>query len=194
MSRALSFAYYHVYHRIDAICFRRIREKLAPLAEGETLEIGVGTGLNFPHLPGGIRYAGIEPDPTIIAYARRRREWPLVLAPAERLPFRDRQFDTVLSTFTFCTVMDPARAAAEVARVLKGGGTFLFLEHVRAEGAFWRRAQKVVSPCWSMVLGNCHVDRPTLETLARAGLDVEELHRASGGLLPIVWGKGSRKK
>jgi SAM-dependent methyltransferase len=129
----------------------RLRRELLAGARGAALEIGAGTGLNLPHCPTDLdRLVLVEPGERIgdhIDLGRTPAGVPadLVRAPAEYLPFADASFDTVVSTLVLCTVADPERAVAEVARVLRPGGRLLFLEHVRADrvcGARCNSAQR----------------------------------------------------
>jgi SAM-dependent methyltransferase len=116
----------------------------------------------------------------------------LVRAPAERLPFAAGSFDTVVSTLVLCTVSDPARAVAEIVRVLKPGGRLLFCEHVSAEPG-WRRAlQRRSAPAWAAFADGCRCDRPTLATI-ESRLRVESVESGRGRGLPaivkpLVWG------
>lgn len=194
MGRLFSLAYVHVYHRIDQLAFTRVRRRLIGRVRGDVLEVGVGTGLSFPHLPPGIRYTGIDPDPAMLRYAiRRGSPGPLVDCGSERLPFRDRTFDSVLSTFSFCSVRDPKAAALEIARVLKEDGQLLLLEHVRSDRRLWAAVQDALAPVWSAVLQGCHVNRDVLGALASAGLETREVHALSGAILPVIWGTAGRR-
>jgi ubiquinone/menaquinone biosynthesis C-methylase UbiE len=107
----------------------------------------------------------------------------VVEAPAESLPFPDASFDTVALTLVLCTVPEPDRALAEIARVLKPGGRFLFLEHVRAEEPGLARWQDRLNPPWRVIGHGCNCNRDTLATIERSPLTVE---RAEGGSMPKV--------
>ena len=155
------------------------RDALAQ-ARGEVLEIGAGTGLNIPAYPrtGITRLVLTEPHEAM----RRQIEAKLGDAPApvevldagaEDLPFADATFDTVTATLVMCEAGDPARAMDEIARVLKPGGHYLFLEHVRSEDPKLARSQDRWEPIWKRVAGGCNCSRDTLATIAASGLDVE---------------------
>jgi SAM-dependent methyltransferase len=176
---------------------RRRRELLAD-ARGTVLEIGAGTGHNLRHYPRGLEeLVLLEPGARIgghIDLDRAPAGVPVRLeqAPAEYLPFEDDSFDTVVSTLVLCTVTDPQRAVAEVARVLRPGGQLLFLEHVRAE-AGWRQTlqRRSVRP-WAAFADGCQCDRETLKTIA-AQMRVESIERGSWRgmpaiVKPLVWG------
>lgn len=190
-TRRFFAAFYEwIYPRLEPAVIRRVRRTLAERARGRVLEIGVGTGLNLPYYGPDVEVHGIDPDPAMLAYARvRSGKARLTAAPAEELPYPGAFFDTVVATFTFCTVREPDAAAREVRRVLRRGGSFLFMEHILSPVPGWARWQRRLSPLWRRILGGCHPDRATLETFAAAGLRVVELHRLGGGVLPVVWGR-----
>jgi len=188
--RVFAALYEGVYGRLEPAALRRVRRTLAGAARGRVLELGVGTGLNLPYYPPGVEVHAIDPDPAMLAYARARAGAArLIVAHAEDIPYRDAFFDTVVATFTFCTVDDPEAAAREVRRVLRRGGSFLFMEHILSPVPHWAGWQRRLSPLWRRVLGGCRPDRATLDTFAAAGLCVKELHRMGGWLLPVVWGR-----
>jgi SAM-dependent methyltransferase len=179
----------------------RLRRELLAEARGAVLEIGAGTGLNLPHYPADL-------DELVLAEpgARMGEHIDLDRAPAgvptrleqaaaEYLPFEDGSFDTVVSTLVLCTVGDPERAVAEVARVLRPDGRLLFLEHVRAHQG-WRRAlqRRSVRP-WAAFADGCRCDRPTLETI-EAQMRIASVERGSWKgmppiVKPLVWGSAA---
>lgn len=149
-------------------------------ARGEVLEIGAGTGLNLEAYPreGITRLVLTEPHEAM----RRQIEAKLAGAPApvevvaasaERLPFEDASFDTVCGTLVLCEAPDPGSALDEIARVLRPGGRFLFLEHVRSADPKLARRQDRWAPVWRFVSGGCNCNRDTLSTIAASGLDLE---------------------
>lgn len=175
-----------------------LRRDLLAKARGAVLEIGAGTGLNLRHYPAGLEELVLaepgEPMADRIDLSRAPAGVPvrLVRAPAERLPFDDESFDTVVSTLVLCTVADPTRAVAEVVRVLKPEGRLLFCEHVGAERG-WRRAlQRRSARPWAAFADGCRCDRPTLATIeAQMGVESVERGRWRGMpaiVKPLVWG------
>jgi len=168
-----------------------LRERRAAVvsgAQGRTLELGAGTGLNLAHYGDEVtELVLLEPDPHMGARLREkvaasgRRDVSLVTDSAQRLPFEDASFDTVVGTLVFCTIPDHERAIAEVARVLKPGGRLLFLEHVRSDDPGLARWQDRLRPVWSLVAGGCQCNRRTLADIERSPLAVE---RSKPGRLP----------
>jgi ubiquinone/menaquinone biosynthesis C-methylase UbiE len=157
-----------------------LKRQLLANAHGRVLEIGVGTGLSFLHYPPDVELAGVEPSPHMLKRARRRaaelgRKVELVEAPAEQLPFADDSFDTVVSLTVLCTVRDAQRTLGEIRRVLRPGGRFVFLEHVRSEDAQLARRQDRWERPWGWIAGGCHPNRRTLETIEAAGFQIREL-------------------
>ncbi len=164
-----------------------MRAALLAQASGRTLELGAGTGANAAHYPAAVTEAVFtEPDPHM---ARRLRDKITESAPAfeyevaetgaESLPFEDDSFDTVISTLVMCTVDDPERTVAEVARVLRPEGRLLVLEHVRDpdEGRLSRWQDRLERP-WGWMAAGCHPNRDTAATLKAAGFDVSGLEPA----------------
>lgn len=172
----------------------RRRAALARDLNGRVLDLGAGTGLNLPRLLGAGRYVGVDPDPAMLKRARPRAAAAavpaaLVLARGEQLPFPDGAFDTVLATLVFCTVPDVPAALAEIRRVLRPGGTLLFLEHVRSPSRSMAALQDALTPLWRRCFGGCHVNRDTLRALREAGFAPEVAERWSGG----IWVRGSAR-
>jgi ubiquinone/menaquinone biosynthesis C-methylase UbiE len=163
-----------------------MRRSLLAQASGRTLEIGAGTGVDLPHYTDAVSELVLaEPDPHMAVQLRERvdegsfapERISVIEAPAEEIPFDDGSFDTVVSTLVLCTVTDPHRSLAEARRVLVEGGQLLFLEHVRSENrrlAWWQ--DRVERP-WGLFVGGCHPNRPTADSLAGAGLQIERLDR-----------------
>jgi ubiquinone/menaquinone biosynthesis C-methylase UbiE len=161
---------------IEAVCSgagpTKHRSEVVPLAEGRTLDLGIGSGLNlgFADAARIESWVGIDPSPALLARARERAtqaRFPveLVEGRGERLPFDQASFDSVVVTYTFCSVEDPGATAAEIARVLKPGGKVLFAEHGVAERPFARGVQHRLDPGWRRVAGGCSLDRDFVGTM-----------------------------
>jgi SAM-dependent methyltransferase len=172
------------------------RRLVVPRAEGAVLEVGVGTGLNFGLYDRVQELVGVEPDPHMLARARPRTDglpFPVTLheVGAERMPFPADRFDTVVVTFTLCTIADPAAALAEMHRVLRPGGQLLFVEHTRSVQPGLARAQDALTPLWRRLGGGCHLNRPAFDLLRAGGFVVAEaapVWRERWTLLPVYRG------
>ena len=165
---------------IDLACgvkpIRRQRMKVIPLAHGRVLEVGLGTGLNMPFYDRArVRnIVGVEPSLRMHRLALKRIrdagiDVELVGLSAEALPIADASFDTVVSTYTLCTIPDPVAALKEMRRVLVPGGKLLFSEHGRAPDARVAKWQTRLQPTWSKLAGGCMLDRDIPALLVQAG-------------------------
>jgi ubiquinone/menaquinone biosynthesis C-methylase UbiE len=160
---------------------RKQREKIVPLAEGDVLEIGFGSGLNLPHYDRGKvrRIWGLEPSEGM-----RRKAQPAVEAsgldvefidlPGESIPLDDDCVDTILITYTLCTIPDAVTALDGMRRVLKPGGTLLYCEHGAAPDKSVRRWQDRLNPAWRRMAGGCNMNRDIPELLAIGGFEPVE--------------------
>jgi ubiquinone/menaquinone biosynthesis C-methylase UbiE len=187
MGQVLAALYDPLIAPFDPMGVRQWREWTVGAARGRTLELGVGTGLNLRHYRAVEAVAAIDPDGASLRRAWSRRNGrgetiTLYQARAEELPFADESFDAVVGTLTFCTIGDPARALAEARRVLKSGGAFRLVEHVRVENRWLASAQDWVTPLWKEIAGGCHLNRDTRAAVERAGFRVHAVHRHLGGL------------
>ncbi len=158
-----------------------LRWKLIARARGLVLEVGAGNGLNFAiYDPAQVeRVEAIEPDSTMLSYARERVQAarvPITLtqATAEALPFADATFDSVVVTLVFCSVGDPLKGLQEIRRVLKPGGKLLMIEHVRSDNRLVALMQSALIPLTTRLAGNCHWNRDTLQTVRDAGFQIND--------------------
>jgi ubiquinone/menaquinone biosynthesis C-methylase UbiE len=159
-----------------------LRDEVLQQAEGTVVEIGAGTGLNFAHYPPGVAVVATEPDPHMLkraapAAASARVPVEVQRAPGDALPFDDESVDTVVGTFVLCTVPDPNAVLAEVRRVLKPGGRYLFVEHVRARDPKLARRQDRFDRLWGLFSGGCHPNRDSVAAIERSGLSLERAER-----------------
>jgi SAM-dependent methyltransferase len=180
-----------------------MRARLLSVARGATLELGAGTGANLEHYPDAVTELALtEPSEHMARRLRAKlaadgRSAEVVIAPGERLPFEDGRFDTVVGTLMLCTAPDPAAVLGEAARVLKPGGSLLFLEHVRSEEPKLARWQDRLERPWGFVGAGCHPNRDTLATITASGLEVEEVERgelpkAPPLVRPVISGRATR--
>jgi ubiquinone/menaquinone biosynthesis C-methylase UbiE len=176
----------------ERLGMREQRRRLLARARGRTLEIGGGTGLNIPLYPEGLEELILtEPYEPM----RRRLERRLsgsglsartIDASAESIPIPDGSLDTVVSTLVLCTVDDPARSLAEIARVLRPDGQLLFLEHVRSHSprlAGWQDRMEVP---WRHFAAGCRCNRDTIAEIARAGFEDKHEEVRWRGVPPFV--------
>jgi SAM-dependent methyltransferase len=180
-----------------------LRARRLAEAGGATLELGAGTGSNLEYYTDTVTELVLtEPSEHMARKLRDKvsasgRPALVIVAPAERLPFEDDRFDTVVATLMLCTADDPGAALREAARVLKPGGRLLFLEHVRAEDAGLARWQDRLEGVWGYVAAGCHPNRDTLAAIEAAGFTVDDLERgrfpkAPPLVRPLISGRATR--
>jgi ubiquinone/menaquinone biosynthesis C-methylase UbiE len=163
------------------------RKRLVPRAEGRVLEVGVGTGLNLPFYDASRATAlvALDPSPELLVRARGRVDAcplpvELIEASACAMPLDGGSFDSVVMTYTLCSVDEPLRALGEIRRVLRPGGKLIFVEHGLARRPSTRRWQRALTPVWKRCSGNCHLDRDVAAELQEAGFSTVELHEREG--------------
>jgi ubiquinone/menaquinone biosynthesis C-methylase UbiE len=157
----------------------RHRQKAIALARGLVLEIGVGSGLNLAlYGPAVEGVCAIDPSAELLRLAAKRSAEAavpvsLARASAERLPFSDAVFDTVVTTWTLCSIADAVAALIELRRVLKPGGRLAFVEHGLAPEPAVARWQHRLTPCWKCIAGGCHLDRRIDDLIGAAGFRLD---------------------
>ncbi len=168
------------------------RDRLLEAAAGDVLEIGAGTGLNLSHYPPGLgRLVVSEPeqhkaDLLLKRAAELGLEAEFVRASAEALPFEDDSFDTVVATLVFCTVGDPVAAIAEIRRVLRPGGQWLLIEHIRSDRPRIGRIQDRIARPWAALADGCQCNRRTIEMIESGGFEVDLKSVADKALMPPI--------
>ena len=201
MRRLFAALYDTVGKGSEAAGLREERRQLLSQAEGATIEIGAGTGLNLEHYPAAVtRLVLVEPDSHMRRRLGRRvatlgRAAEVIDASAEKLPFPDGTFDTAVGTLVLCSVPDQQKALAEIARVLKPNGRLLFLEHVRSGDPKVARRQDRIRPLYNLV--GCNPNRDTLARIESSALTVEsvrhgEVPKAPKAERPLIVGTARR--
>ena len=170
--------------------FGDARAWLASRARGDTLEVGIGAGLTLAHYPVDVRLTGIDASPVMLATARARavelgREVTLRIGDAMALDLPDRSFDTVVFCLALCCVPDDRQAILEAARVLRPGGRFLAVEHVRSPNVLVRLVERLWEPIAVRRDGD-HVLRDPVDHLTSAGFAIETLERSRLGIVERV--------
>jgi SAM-dependent methyltransferase len=158
------------------------RQKVVPQAAGRVLELGIGMGLNLRFYdPTQVsQVLGVDPSPELRAIAERAERDPALKVAvedgtAEALPFEAASFDTVVCTFTLCSVCAPPQALSEARRVLKPGGRLLFCEHGLAPDPGVAKWQRRIEPVWKRIAGGCHLTRPVASAIQAAGFRLEQV-------------------
>lgn len=157
------------------------RRRAVAHASGRVLEIGVGSGLNLPLYEAAAHVIGLDPSASLLAMARdvaagSGRSTELVEGVAEVIPLPDQSIDSVVSTWTMCSIPDLARALREMRRVLKPDGRLVFAEHGRSSDHAVVRWQDGLTPIWKRIAGGCHLNRPIDQLIQGAGFRLEQIH------------------
>jgi ubiquinone/menaquinone biosynthesis C-methylase UbiE len=157
------------------------RERIIAAADGRVLEVGIGSGLNLPFYPAAVQeIIGLEPSPRLVAIARSAAQetvCPVTFLEdsAEAIPLGNRSIDTIVTTWTLCSIPRAATALSEMRRVLKPGGRLLFVEHGLAPDEAVRKWQAWLTPAWKRLSGGCHLNRPIRTMIEDAGFHLDQL-------------------
>ena len=160
---------------------RSYRERVVGGATGRVLEIGFGSGLNLPYYPEAVdEIIGVEPAPGMLALAKQaiatcRHKVTLLARPAEDLPLDDRSIDTIVVTWSLCSIPDVGWALMEARRVLRPGGQMRFVEHWLSPDAKVATWQDRLTPLWRRCAGGCHLNRNMGDLIRNAGFELAEL-------------------
>jgi ubiquinone/menaquinone biosynthesis C-methylase UbiE len=159
----------------------RYRSRIVPNAHGTVLEIGIGSGLNLPFYGPGVKQLyGLDPSEELLRMARKKTSsiafaTELLACSSEEIPLHDGCVDTVVTTWTLCSVAEPVKALKEVRRVLKPGGILLFTEHGLAPETRVQGWQQRLNPLWSKISGGCNLNRKIDALIRASGFRIEEL-------------------
>ncbi|MBT2641845.1 class I SAM-dependent methyltransferase [Bacillus sp. ISL-41] len=177
MGRLFAFSYDKLMGPLEKKWIARVRKKIISGLEGNVLEIGAGTGANFPYYSKDKveSVVSLEPNPHMLDQARlRAKEAGLPVefhqGMAETLPFNDDEFDTVVATLVLCSVSEPEKVFQEVRRVCKKGGKIVLFEHVRTESKSLAALQDVLTPAWKRLCDGCHLNRDTGLYMKESGI------------------------
>lgn len=162
--------------------FKTVRQDLLKGATGKVLELGSGTGVNFPIYKNADHVIAIEPSQQMIDQSLSKLHLAvvpieMVNTRAERLPFEDNTFDTVVATLVFCTIPNVEEAMKELKRVCKPNGKILLFEHVKMENTLLGRMQEGLTPLWKKICDGCCLNRDTLKAFTSEGLKVERVEK-----------------
>lgn len=202
------YANYIVPKLIDLACgtkpIMKQRAKIVPLAEGEVLEIGIGSGHNFDFYNQSKikKLIGLEPSAAMRRLAKARAEArniaiDFIDLSAETIPLEDNVIDNILITYTLCSILDVDAALAQMRRVLKPKGKLLFCEHGLAKSANTQKWQHRIEPFWKPIAGGCHLTRNIPQLISNAGFQIVKLEEMSLPSTPAIaaynyWGSAQK--
>ncbi len=193
MELSSSFArwYDFVMGPLERWKFQGIRKELLEKASGKVLELGSGTGINFPLYNQVDSVTAIEPNKYMIEQSILKKEksvvpMEIVHTGAERLPFADGAFDSVVATLVFCTIPDVDKAVSEMKRVCKSDGKILLFEHVKMENRFLAKLQDWLTPFWQKIGDGCCLNRDTISLFKSHGFNLIEVRKFYKGLFIVV--------
>ncbi len=172
--------------------FEPIRREVLADASGVVLEIGVGPGYNFAFYRNVTKVYALEPSKELVEIAKGRAEglsFPIefLVTGAEEIPLGDASVDTVVSTWTLCSVTDPQKVVREIKRVLRRDGKFIFVEHGAAHSAFVHGIQRALTPITKHFTGNCHYDRNMTALIEGAGFTIEKMSHPKENGKPLIY-------
>ena len=164
--------------------FIKQRQKLVPMAKGKVLEVGIGSGLNMPYFDTSkvISVVGIDPSVELIQLAEKRIDDSMpdvdfVISKAEEMQFNDNSFDTVLITYTMCTVDDVSASLMQIKRVLKSDGQLLFCEHGLAPDEKIVKWQNRINKFWPTISGGCNINKNIPHLIGEAGFTIPNMEQ-----------------
>ncbi|WP_412968202.1 class I SAM-dependent methyltransferase [Fredinandcohnia sp. 179-A 10B2 NHS] len=171
--------------------FKQIRKSLLQKAKGRVIEIGSGTGVNFPLYRNVESVTAIEPSQYMIELSKSNKELAsvpieIVQASAETLPFGDHTYDTVVATLVFCTIPNVRKALHEIKRLCKPNGKILLFEHVKMNNPILAKLQDLLTPAWSKICDGCCLNRETVNVLQQEGFQITNITSFYKGLFVVI--------
>ena len=197
MSKSFSKWYDFFMSPLEKRRFKAIRRDLIDRASGSVLEVGSGTGINFPFYHDVEKVTAIEPSEDMIERSQKRRGLAAVpvevlKGTAERLPFSDNVFDTVIVTLALCTIPNPEAAILEIKRVCKPNGKVLVFEHVKMDQNMLAKLQEWLTPFWKKICDGCCLNRNTVELIQANQLEILDKQSYYNGLFVQVEAKNKK--
>ena len=187
MSQGFPKWYDRFMYPLEKGSFKQIRNDLINKASGQVLELGAGTGINFPLYKNVKSVTAIEPNPFMIEQSLVNQKKAIVpirviQSSAEELPFETNSFDTVIATLVFCTIPNVEDALNEMHRICKPNGKILLFEHVKMDQPILAKMQMYLTPFWKKVCDGCCLDRETVGVLESKGFKIIKLNKFYKGL------------
>ncbi|MFL6560228.1 MAG: class I SAM-dependent methyltransferase, partial [Bacillus sp. (in: firmicutes)] len=198
LSRIFANWYDFFMNPLEKKKFKRIRKELLSKATGNVLELGSGTGINFPFYQKAEKVTAIEPSHYMIerSFSKLKESVvpiEVVQASAEKLPFAENTFDTVVATLVFCTIPDPEKAILEMKRVCKFEGKILLFEHVRMQNRLLSTLQDWLTPAWKKICDGCCLNRNTLDLLMAHDISIIKVQKYYRDLFVFAEAKNNKK-
>ena len=177
---------------LDKTKMNKHRPDIANQATGVVLEIGFGSGLNLPYYKNITKLYALDPSQGLYDIAKKRIEQvnfqvEHIQASAEKIPLADNSIDTVVSTWTLCSISNPNLALKEVLRILKPGGKFIFIEHGKSPRPFIAKIQKIINPISKCIAGGCHQDREIDKLINEAGFEIQKIEKFQENSNPFAF-------
>jgi ubiquinone/menaquinone biosynthesis C-methylase UbiE len=187
MSQEFPKWYDRFMYPLEKGSFKQIRNDLINKASGQVLELGSGTGINFPLYKNVTYVTAIEPNPFMIEKSiinQKKAIVPIriIQSSAEKLPFENDSFDTIIATLVFCTIPNVDDALNEMRRICKPNGKILLFEHVKMDQPILAKMQIYLTPFWKKICDGCCLDRETVEVLESKGFKIIKLNKFYKGL------------
>lgn len=191
MGRQFAKWYDFFMYPLERRVFKEIRRDLLARAQGKVIEVGSGTGINFPLYQHVESVTAIEPSSYMIKRSELNKELAvipldIIQANAERLPFETDSYDTVVATLVFCTIPNVDKALKEMKRICKPNGKILLFEHVKMDNPILAKLQIYLTPFWKKICDGCHLDRETVHLLESNGFQVVEIKKFYRGLFVMI--------